>query len=128
MKREKSLKFLIKNLAPKLNEGDYVFVSVKDLNTITTTDVIFFFKEPEGITLVLEQSKADFLGFEYDFITSWITLMVHSSLEAIGLTAIFSKALAKHDISCNVVAGYYHDHIFVDKNDAEEAMEVLKSL
>ncbi|MEM6700501.1 MAG: ACT domain-containing protein, partial [Bacteroidota bacterium] len=71
---------------------------------------------------------ADELELSYDFICSWITLEVHSALEAVGLTAAFATAFAQHNISCNVVAGYYHDHIFVGKKDAEKAVEVLKSL
>jgi hypothetical protein len=63
---------------------------------------------------------------EYSFTASWITLTVHSSLTAVGLTASFSKALSDENISCNVVAAYFHDHIFVDAKDASRAMEVLE--
>jgi hypothetical protein len=54
-----------------------------------------------------------------------ITLNVHSSLEAIGLTAAVAGRLALHGISANVVAAYYHDHIFVPTADAERAVVVL---
>jgi hypothetical protein len=52
-------------------------------------------------------------------------LTVYSSLEAVGLTAAFSRALSEGGIGCNVVAAFYHDHIFVDRKDAKKAMEIL---
>ncbi len=64
----------------------------------------------------------------YQYVAAWITLNVHSSLEAVGLTAAFAKALGDAGISCNVVAAYYHDHIFVDVKDAEKAMDVLQRM
>ena len=111
-----------------LHEGEYVFCSLRDVSGIKREDTICEIKEPEGTSLVLERKKADELQLNYDFIASWITLMVHSSLEAVGLTAIFSTELAKNNISCNVVAGYYHDHIFVPVNDARRAMDTLITL
>ncbi|MEO9662897.1 MAG: ACT domain-containing protein, partial [Maribacter dokdonensis] len=62
----------------------------------------------------------------YEFIASWITLTVHSALDAVGLTAAVANALTKHNISCNVVAAFYHDHIFVSTKDATKAMSVLQ--
>ncbi len=119
---------LIKGMTPQLNDGTYVFVSVTDPSEIDRNDTICEFKEKEETTLVLEQNKADELHLAYDFKAAWITLMIHSSLEAVGLTAVFSSELAKNNISANVIAGYYHDHIFVDKRDGEKAVQVLKQL
>jgi hypothetical protein len=57
-----------------------------------------------------------------------ITLRVHSSLAAVGLTAAVAAALSDHGISANVVAAYCHDHIFVPADRAEEALAALRSL
>ncbi|MEL7222745.1 MAG: ACT domain-containing protein, partial [Bacteroidota bacterium] len=103
----------------------YVFTSVKELSNIPRDITICEIREKEGITLVLEKAKAEELGLSYTFTAAWITLNVHSALEAVGLTAAFATALGKFNISCNVIAGYYHDHIFVYEHDAQQAMEVL---
>lgn len=113
-------------MTPSLNEGYYVFCTVDNINAIPQGQIISLFKEAEGITVILEKSVADTYSLSYSYIASWITLTVHSSLEAVGLTAAFSNALAKEGISCNVVAAFYHDHIFVAKQDAERAMTTLK--
>ncbi|MCH2235920.1 MAG: ACT domain-containing protein [Crocinitomicaceae bacterium] len=115
-------------MTPELNSGEYVFVSIQNLNEITINDVVGHFKEKEGVTIIIEKSKAETLNLKYSYTAAWITLNVHSSLNAVGLTAAFSRELAKHGLSCNVVAGFYHDHIFVEYNDANKAMEVLKSI
>jgi len=119
---------LIRGMSPKLHQGEFVFVSVKSVDKIDRNDTVCEFKEEEGTTLVLEKSKADELGLSYDFVAAWITLKIHSSLEAVGLTAAFSTALTNSHISCNVIAGYYHDHIFVNHKDAQKAMDVLISM
>ena len=128
MAGETNLSKLIKEMKPKLNKGKYVFVSVKSTENIDRNDIICEFKEEEGTTIVIKKSKADELNLNYIFIASWITLMIHSSLDAVGLTAVFSSELAKHNISANVIAGYYHDHIFVNQKDASMAIKVLKDL
>ena len=128
MAGEKNLTALIQGMTPKLNTGEYVFCTVKDVSKINRNDTISEFKEAEGNTIIMNSLKADVLKLNYDYVASWITLTVHSSLDAVGLTALFSTELAKNNISCNVVAGYYHDHIFVNKKDTDTAIEVLKNL
>lgn len=128
MPGETNINELIKGMTPKLHLGDYVFCTVSDINAIKRTDTICEFKEEEGVTVVMECKKADTLKLKYEYISSWITLQIHSSLKAVGLTALFAAELAKHSISCNVIAGYYHDHIFVATEDAERAMKALAGL
>ncbi len=128
MERKEKLSEILKQLTPILNEGVYVFVSVKDISKIPLENVIGFFREKEGNTLVIDKATADSLKLSYYFTAAWITLEVHSSLQAVGFTAAFANALAKKDISCNVMAGYHHDHIFVDLNKADRALKVLREL
>ena len=113
---------------PVLHHGKYVFISVPDTNHIPDEYIIGSFREQEGITIILAKEAADRLNLKYDFIAAWITLKVHSSLEAVGLTAAFSNALTTHNISCNVIAGYFHDHIFVAEYDSKKALDVLHSM
>jgi hypothetical protein len=115
-------------MKPELNEGDYVFCTVDNNTGIDIRNAIGTFKEKEGLTVILDKKYADQLNLNYSFIAAWITLTVHSSLEAVGLTAAFSNALSNANISCNVIAAFYHDHIFVEKKYAGNAMDVLLTL
>ena len=125
---ENDLNKLIKGLSPKLNDGEYVFTSIKNIDLLNTSEVICTFKEKEGFTLILERNRADQLGLKYNFVASWITLEIHSSLNAVGLTSLFTTELANHGISCNVIAGYYHDHIFVSTKDSLKTLGILNHL
>jgi hypothetical protein len=127
MNGENDLNILLKTMKPKLNFGEYVFCTVSDMTYLNDQDVVLFFKEEEGNTVILQKEVADKLTLQYSFIASWITLTVHSSLNAVGLTAAFSKALSDEGISCNVVAAFYHDHLFVDRNDTENALRILNT-
>jgi uncharacterized protein len=125
MNGEKDLNKLLKTMKPKHNIGDFVFCVIHDLTMINIDETISLFKEKEGYTVIIKKELADSLKLNYSFVASWITLTVHSSLEVIGLTSAFSTALSKEGISCNVVAAFHHDHIFVDKKDTDKAMRIL---
>lgn len=84
--------------------------------------------EREGRTLVVPVDAALEAGAPVEFGAAWLTLTVHSSLEAVGLTAAFSRALADAGISCNVLAGYHHDHLLVPDDRADEAIATLRRL
>jgi len=128
MHGETSIEKLLQSMRPELNDGEYVFATVTDASQLQDLNIVGSFREREGWTVILERTVADAMQLPYTYVCAWISLTVHSSLEAVGLTAAFATALGKAGISCNVVAAYYHDHIFVGVDDAQRAMAVLKAL
>ena len=129
MTGETDLTKLLANLSPSLNNQDYVFCTVKDgvYGDFIETKPLVSFAEKEGLTLVLPKGNADAAGMVYQGSFKCITLNVHSSLEAVGLTAVVAGKLAVHNISANVMAAYFHDHIFVAAADADRALALLQS-
>jgi hypothetical protein len=127
MTGEKDLKKLLSSMAPTLLDGEYVFCTFPNAHygDHSALAPIASFIEPEGLSLVVPKSKADEQQLSYACVFKGITLSIHSSLEAVGLTAAVSRKLTEHGISANVVAGYFHDHIFVPKEHAEKAIEAL---
>lgn len=106
---------------------EYVYVSIaRDHAAVALARATIW--ENEGLTLILRRADADLHEVAYEYVAAWLTLTVHSSLEAVGLTAAFSKVLGEAGISCNVLAGYYHDHILVSASDRESALSVLNGL
>ena len=124
---ETNLTTLLQSMSPKLMPEEYVFCCVeggfsdyKNLSPLAT------FLETEGLTLVLTKEQAQTNGFAFESVFSGITLTVHSSLDAVGLTAAVATKLAEYNISANVIAAYYHDHIFVQTEKAQLALQALK--
>ncbi len=124
------LDVLLKNMRPHLSDEEYVFctISLLNLDSVINLNPICTFKEDEGLTVVLEKMSALKANLQFNEVFKKITLQVHSSLEAVGLTAAVSTALANENISANVIAAYYHDHIFVPTSKSNIALNVLKSL
>lgn len=119
---------LLASLHPELNEGAFVFATLAPSERIDLPDVVALIREPEGVSVVVDERTARRIGLNAVFRCAWITLTVNSDLQAVGLTAAFSAALGNAGISCNVVAGTNHDHIFVPFDQANQAMSVLRHL
>jgi hypothetical protein len=83
--------------------------------------------ENEGVSVVADLGAANENGWAYDFECAWLTVDVHSSLDAVGLTAAVAERLASRGIACNVLAGFYHDHLLVAVDRADEAIASLTS-
>lgn len=127
MSGETDLQILLQDMKPKLNKGQFVFCIADSSQSAHALNPLCIFQEAEGVTVIIPKQQADDAALPYSVVCAWITLTVHSSLEAVGLTAAVSKTLTEANISCNVVAAYYHDHIFVPVHDAQRAMDVLKN-
>jgi len=115
-------------MKPKLNEGEFVFCTLEATQAAYVLNPLCMFQEAEGVTVIVPKHQADAAALPYSVVCAWITLTIHSSLEAVGLTAAVSKTLTEENISCNVVAAYYHDHIFVPVQDAQRAMTALERI
>ncbi|MEZ5702255.1 MAG: ACT domain-containing protein [Burkholderiaceae bacterium] len=122
------LTVLLCRLSPRLNPGEYVFATVAETTVLPVGAVVASIREAEGLSVVVAADRADFLGLPSGARFAWITLTVHSDLQAVGLTAAFATALGREGISCNVVAGHVHDHIFVPVAQSTAAMAVLHAL
>jgi len=124
---ESDLAALLRGLSPRLNDGCYVYTQVRT-GVPAGADPLVMVREDEGMTLILARQEADRLDLAYEFVAAWITLEIHSALDAVGLTAAVSHVLTRAGISANVVAGYTHDHVFVPLERAEDAMRALATL
>ncbi len=124
------LEQLLSQLAPVLDEGEYVFVTRPrgEYGSFADLAPVASISEKEGLSLIIPLSKAEEVAELYETTYRMITLQVHSSLNAVGLTACISDTLAANGISANVVAGYFHDHIFVPSERATQAMATLMEL
>jgi hypothetical protein len=125
---ERDLNTLLIDMKPALDPREWVFCTVDRSFLTSAHRPLFVFHESEGTTIVIERSAAESLSLPYTFVSRRITLRVHSDLQAVGFSASVTAALARHMIPANPVSAFYHDHIFVPIDRAEEALHVLESL
>lgn len=128
MTGETNLTTLLASMKPRLLDGEYVFVTIAGARygDLAELEPLASYQESEGLTLVLTRDAADGADLQYEGAFRGITLSVHSSLEAVGLTAAVSTRLTERGISANVIAAYYHDHIFVQADKAQPALDALR--
>ena len=119
-----NLNLLLASMEPTLNAGIYYFATLKPEQDALIATI----REEEGLSVVVTEETAQNYKLAVQFKAAWITLTVHSDLAAVGLTAVFAKVLGEANISCNVVAGNCHDHIFVPYEKADIAMITLHAL
>ena len=122
------LALLLESLQPQLNPGVYVFACLPPGQELGALQPLATLREAEGLTVVAEEAAALSAGLPAMFRAAWITLNVHSDLQAVGLTAAVAGALTQAGIACNVLAGAHHDHLFVPWDAAQQAMQCLRGL
>ena len=125
---DSDLPALLLSMAPIKHPGVYVFASLPQGSNAAGLETIASMLEPEGLTVIVTEAQAIKAGLVILFRASWITLQVHSDLHAVGLTAAVATSLSQAGISCNVVAGAFHDHLFVPVEAGEAAMAALQDL
>ncbi|WP_242111871.1 ACT domain-containing protein [Luteimonas aquatica] len=128
MAAETDLARLLAGLQVRVREGEYVFVTRTGDDAALAASAQAWLREDEGTTYVLAREAADARGLAYDFRAAWLTLGVHSALQAVGLTAAVATALAARGIACNVLAAFHHDHLLVPAERRDEAVAVLSAL
>ena len=112
---ERDLARLLATLDPHLHAERYSFSETSN-PTLGEGDFAIV-REAEGLTLVHPDPRGEWAR---------ISLGVHSSLDAVGMTAALSARLTEAGISANVVAAFYHDHFFVPWDRREEALACLR--
>jgi uncharacterized protein len=109
------LALLLREMRPVLHPHAYDFA----VTDAAPADAFAIVREEEGVTVIAPAERGGWAR---------ISLSVHSSLSAVGLSAAMAQALADRDISCNIVAGYHHDHLFVPWPRRHDAMAALAAL
>lgn len=128
MNGETDLDRLIRGLSARRVEGTFVFATVPDGSVPKGVKPVMLFHEAEGLTLILPQRDAEQAGLDHEFPSRMITLEIHSSLEAVGFLARITQALAAANMGVNPVSAFYHDHLFVPVDRADDAMAILADL
>ena len=119
---------LLRTMEPRLHGGQYAFATLRAGQSLPPGEIVASIQESEGTTVIVAEETARRAGLLVAFLAEWVTLLVHSDLNAVGLTAAVARALADAGIACNVVAGVHHDHLFVPAGQGPAAVTALRAL
>ena len=128
MTGQTNLSEVLKSMQVSCDNIEYGFASVKDKQVNFDEQVLGTFKENEGLTVIAQKEYLETNNIQYEGPYAKLTIEIHTSLELVGLTAVLAKKLAENQISANVVAGYFHDHIFVQYAVRQKAIEAINNL
>jgi hypothetical protein len=123
---ERDLGRLLAGLDPQPDPVEWAFLTVAAVPVGMAP--LMTFREDEALTCIVSMAAAQRAGLDGGPAFRRITLGVHSSLEAVGLTAAVAAVLAAAGISANLVAAFHHDHVFVPADRAGEALDRLRRL
>lgn len=118
----------LKSLKVICDSVEYGFASIEDEARISRDDVLATFHENGRLAIIAPKEYLDNEGIGYEGPFAKLTIDIHTSLDLVGLTAVLATKLAEHDISANVVAAFYHDHVFVQYKLRQKAIELLEGL
>lgn len=129
MTGERDLRMLLRQMKPKLQPGTFVFCTIPAGQRVPSAlNPLLTFREEDGTALVISREEAEAEHLAFAFPSRLITLTVHSALDAVGFLAAVTAPLAEAGISANAVSAFYHDHLFVPVDRADEAIAVLREL
>jgi hypothetical protein len=124
---ETSLQQLLGSMRPSLVPGVFVFATTTS-GVPVGIDPQMVFRESEGLTLIVFEQEARRAGLTAAFRCRMITLNIHSSLDAVGFMAAITTRLAASGMGVNPVSAYFHDHLFVPADRADQALALLEQL
>lgn len=124
--KSQNLLDILSDLNPVLSSTDYVYIHYP--NNSIPDEAIAFFREVEGLSLIVEKQWADARAIPYQLTLSHICINIQTSLELVGLTASLSTALTEANIPCNMVAAFHHDHIFIPSALKDRALQCILNL
>jgi len=127
MSGDLDLQRMLAEMRVAIRDDVYCMVSLAAPSDQLRASAAAMITEEEAVTLVITAAQAEAEDLPYDFAAAWLTLEVHSSLHAVGLTAAVARMLTDEGIPCNVLAGFYHDHLLVPAGEGERVKAILES-